>query len=191
MERTVNDTEVILEQYKAYIGDLGNFGARYAALHTLYFSLLGATIAVLGLTENGKLLGGPLSGHVVWIVAAFGVGLCLLWLISARYYRAAFAAKFQVLRELEARLPAKPYTSETAHLRIAVKAPAGGADPDGTIAAPPAGWIERIRGHGPKILTAIEQFIPVVFILLILALALLAEKQPPPQAPAPVQTKKR
>jgi len=105
-------TQVILEQYKAYIGDLGNIGTRYSAVHTLYFTLLGAIVAVLGLAESGKALG-PLRPHAVWIVALFGVGLCILWIATVRYYRALFAAKFEVLRELEADLPVKPYTVET------------------------------------------------------------------------------
>jgi hypothetical protein len=183
----MSDPEIILEQYKAYIADLGNFGARYASLHTLYFSLLGATIAVLGLTENGKLLGGPLSGPAVWIVALFGIGLCALWFFTANYYRAAFGAKFKVLRDLEEKLPGKPYTLETGYLGIHV-AP---ADPSKTVVAKPRSWFERIMGHRPKILTAIEQLIPIAFLLLILALAFLAEKQPPPQAPAPAAAKKR
>lgn len=149
------DTQAVLEQYKAYIGDLGNFGARYSRAHSLYFSLLGATIAVLGLTDSGRLLGGPLRGHVVWIVAAFGVGLCLLWLATADYFRAAFAAKFKVLRELEKSLPVQPYTLETRFLGL----PVGEEDP-------PAG--KR------RVLISIEQLIPVVFILLIVALAVLA-----------------
>lgn len=181
----MNDTEVVLEQYKAYIGDLGNFGARYAALHRLYLSLLGATIAVLGLTGNGKLLG-PLNGVVIWIVALFGIGLCALWFFTANYYRAAFGAKFAVLRELEASLAVDPYAREAQFLGIHVENP---KKPDP--AAKPRTWIERIMGHRPKILTAIEQLIPVAFLILILALAFLAEKQPPPQAQAPAPAKKR
>lgn len=150
------DTQAALEQYKAYIVDLGNFGTRYSRAHALYFSLLGATLAVLGLTDNGKLLGGPLRGHVVWIVAAFGIGLCLLWLATANYFRAAFAAKFKVLRELEKSLPVQPYTMETRFLGLPVEAEA----PEGK----------------RRVLISIEQLIPVVFILLIVALAVLAGK---------------
>jgi hypothetical protein len=192
MDPDNKDTQVVLEQYKAYIADLGNFGTRYSRAHSLYFSLLGATVAVLGLTDSGRLLGGPLSGHVVWIVAAFGVGLCVLWLSTANYYRASFGAKFRVLRELESKLPVKPYTQETRYLGLSVDVPAEADDADKTLVTGPRGWIERqIKGPRPRILTSIERLIPVVFILLILALAYLAEKQPPPQQPAPVQTKKR
>lgn len=185
------ETQVVLEQYKAYIGDLGHFGARYTAAHALYFSLLGATVAVLGLTESGKLLGAPLSGHVVWIVAAFGVGLCVLWLSAANYYRASFGAKFRVLRELEEKLPVKPYTLETKYLRIAVE-PFEESEPGEKDRKGIPAWIERqIKGPRPRILTTVDRLIPVVFILLILALAVLAERQAQPQAPAQAQTKKR
>lgn len=185
----MSDTEVILEQYKAYIGDLGQFGARYAALHTLYFSLLGATIAVLGLTGSGKLLG-PLNEVVIWIVAVFGICLCALWVVSTNYYRTAFSVKFQVLRELEEKLPVKPYTQETIYLGIRPKK-RGVEDPGKTVVAGPRGWIERIKGHGPHILTTIERLIPVVFIGLIVALAVQAEKQSTTQTQAPAQAKKR
>ena len=183
------EAQVILEQYKAYIGDLGQFGARYAALHTLYFSLLGATIAVLGLTGTGKLLG-PLNEYVIWIVAVFGICLCVLWVISTNYYRTAFSVKFEVLRELEEKLPVKPYTQETIYLGIHPKKRAI-EDPDKTAVAGLKGWIDWIKGHRPHILTTIERLIPVVFIGLIVALAVQAEKQSPTQASAPAQAKKR
>jgi hypothetical protein len=160
----VKKAQVVLEQYKAYIGDLGNIGTRYAAVHALYFTLLGAIVAVLGLTESGKALG-PLRAHAVWIVAAFGVGLCLLWIATVSYYRALFAAKFQVLRELEAELPVTPYISETRLLGLK------------TDASQPAAPRSRI-------LTVIERFIPFAFIGLIVALAVYADKQPGPETPA-------
>ena len=42
-------TEMVLEQYKAYIGDVGSIGARYSGVHKLYFTLLGATSETLKL----------------------------------------------------------------------------------------------------------------------------------------------
>jgi hypothetical protein len=176
----VKRTQVVLEQYKAYIGDLGNIGTRYAAVHALYFTLLGAIVAVLGLTESGKALG-PLRPHAVWIVALFGVGLCLLWIATVRYYRALFAAKFQVLRELEAELPVKPYISETRLLGLK----SGAAEP----AAPRSklrAVLERFIAAvcQPRILTVIERLIPFAFIGLIVALAWYADKQPAPETPA-------
>ena len=174
MKQTDAEVQAILEQYKAYIGDLGNFGARYSAVHRLYFYLLGATVAVLGLTGSGQPLG-PLRGYVLFVVAVFGVGLCVLWLITTNYYRVSFAAKFKVLRQLEEQLPAKPYTLETDYLALTPdKAGAPAEEPGPRILE----WIRRwVKGPRPKILTAIEQFIPVVFAVLIIALAYQAEKQ--------------
>lgn len=181
----VKRTQVVLEQYKAYIGDLGNIGTRYAAVHALYFSLLGAIIAVLGLTESGKALG-PLRPHVVWIVAFFGVGLCLLWIATVRYYRALFAAKFQVLRELEAELPVKPYISETRLLGIEIASQP--AAPRSKILAFVGRFLAAVSR--PRILTVIERLIPFAFIGLIVALAAYADKQPGTDTPAPARRAK-
>lgn len=174
-EAETREAMAVLDQYKAYVTDLGSIGTRYAAVHTLYFTLLGATVAVLGLTESGKLLGGPMRIHVVWIVAAFGVGLCLLWISTVNYYRKLFSAKFKVLRELETRLPARPYFEEAKYLGLPVDSEAAEKQATQEVAA----------AFSPSMLIAIERGIPYVFVVLLLALAFFAEYFPPPPLPPP------
>jgi len=55
-EAEVKRTQVSLEQYKVCITDLGSIGSRYEAAHKLYFSLLGATVAVLTLTAKFRVI---------------------------------------------------------------------------------------------------------------------------------------
>jgi hypothetical protein len=150
-EAEVKRTQVILEQYKICITDLGSIGTRYEAAHKLYFSLLGATVAVLTLTEQGKVLP-SLEREVLWITVAFGVALCLLWLSATNYYSALFRAKFRVIRELETDLPVAPYTKQTEYL--------SGSEPASTE-----------PGMRVRALIKFERLIPIVFIFLLIGLA--------------------
>jgi hypothetical protein len=89
-----------LDQYKAYIGDLGNFGTRYTTTNGFYLSVITALLGILALTkagdvfqEQGKYLG--------LAVSAFAILVCLVWARSVASYRKLFGIKFTVLREME------------------------------------------------------------------------------------------
>lgn len=157
--KDVARVQVVLEQYKEYVADLGNIGQRYDGAHKLYFSLLGATVAVLGLTETGKVLQ-PLGKQALWIVCAFGIGLCILWLAVAQYYSILFGTKFRVIREIEAELPVQPFTLESTYLSTPI--PAGERE-----------WRRRMRA-----LIRIERLIPLIFICLLIALSVAVSGRP-------------
>jgi len=57
----------MLELYKAYIGDLGNIGGRYATANGFYLSVVTALIAVLALGETDK----PLANLEIGLVKQF------------------------------------------------------------------------------------------------------------------------
>lgn len=145
--------QITLEVYKAYVADLSKIGERYEGTQKLYFSLLAATVGVLGLTDAGKVLQ-PLGVQAIWIVAIFGMGICILWLSSAQYYSTLFAAKFHVVRELERHLPVQPYTAQTVFL------------------SEPTSPVENELRKRVRALIRVERFIPVVFILTFLAAAI-------------------
>jgi len=131
-----------LEQYKAYLGDLGNVGSRYATSNGFFVSVLSALLTVLALAEHGKVLG-EIPKPTLWVVCLFSCVLCLVWMATIRFYRALFAAKFQVLWELERKLPVQCFQLE----------------------------YEKI---GPKKhLLAIENYAPLVLLLLFVAIGAL------------------
>lgn len=90
----------VLEQYKAYLGDLGNFGTRYTTANGFYLSVITALLGILALAKTGEVLAGP-GAHLGLAVSAFAVLVCMIWSRSMASYRKLFAIKFTVLREME------------------------------------------------------------------------------------------
>src|SRR5258706_12632240 len=90
--------QMIIEQYKAFIGDVGNIGQRYATSNGFYATLVAGLVALLGLTEPGKAL-----GKFAWVVQLsicfFALVLCWIWWETVHYFRQLFRAKFTVLRD--------------------------------------------------------------------------------------------
>ena len=144
--------EVCLEQYKAYIGDLGNIGTRYATVQGFYVSVIAALISVLALAQSGKILS-PLPTSTLVVVCLFAIALCIVWAVTIRFYRKLFDAKFAVLKALEANLAYTCFDEEHKAL--------GGFD-------------EKSKQFRQRpFLTGIEGTIPMVFSLFFVALALI------------------
>jgi hypothetical protein len=72
-----------LDQYKAYLEDLGNVGTRYTTSNGFHLSVV---TALLGVSVSG-----------------FAVLVCLIWSRSVASYRKLFGIKFTILREMEER----------------------------------------------------------------------------------------
>jgi len=142
---------VCLEQYEAYLSDLGNIGTRYATVQGFYVSVITALISVLALSESGKILS-PLPASTLVMVCLFAVALCIVWAVTIRFYGVLFGAKFAVLKALETNLAYKCFAEEYRVLRC--------FDEDS----------KQFRRK--PFLTRIEGSIPIVFSLFFIALAL-------------------
>jgi hypothetical protein len=94
-----NAMNIPLEQYKAYIGDLGNIGSRHSAANTFYLTIVSALFGLLALTKPEAADG---SNLIVRIGAClFGIFLCVVWSSTLRYFANLYHAKFDVLRAIE------------------------------------------------------------------------------------------
>src|SRR5260370_27198391 len=93
-----------LDIYKAYSGDLGNIGSRYATANGFYLSVVSALLAILALSESGKALN-QITGIVHVIVPIVGMVICWIWQKTITFYSTLFLGKFEVLREMETHLP--------------------------------------------------------------------------------------
>jgi len=89
-----------LDQYKAYIGDLGNFGARYTTSNGFYLSVITALLGILALTKVGDVFAGSRE-YLGLAISAFAILVCLVWSRSVASYSKLFAIKFTILREIE------------------------------------------------------------------------------------------
>ena len=116
------DPSTYLEQYKAYLGDLGNVGSRYATANGFYLSSITALLAVLALVKAGEALADfrPVLGVTVPV---FGILLCVVWSGTLKFYNLLFLTKFTVLRELEAQGGLFPVFKRELELLQATKMP--------------------------------------------------------------------
>ena len=136
-------TEQWLDQYKAYLADLGNVGSRYATANGFYLSVISALLGILALTESSKLLG-TVPRSTLWVVCLFASVICIVWTRTIGFYRRLFSAKFRVLDELEAHLPHKCYGKE----------------------------YEYLEAKGATNLLKIDRFAPIALMLFFIALAI-------------------
>ena len=90
------------------------------------------------------------AGSYGWAVGLAGILLCVAWFRSVRAYKGLNSGKFKVIHALEAKLPVSLYDAE---------------------------WEAVGRGEDPRLylpFTRIEVWVPKIFILLHLAMILLA-----------------
>jgi len=90
----------ILEQYKSYLGDIGNIGTRYATSNGFYLSVITALLGILALTKAGEVFASP-KAALGLAVPTFAILVCMVWSRSIASYQKLFAVKFKVLREME------------------------------------------------------------------------------------------
>ncbi len=89
-----------MEQYKAYIQDLGNIGTRYSTANGFFLSVITALLGILVFTKPGEWLT-DLKTIIRLAVPLFASLVCWIWSKEIKFYRRLFQVKFQVLRELE------------------------------------------------------------------------------------------
>jgi hypothetical protein len=134
----------LLEQYKLYVESAQQISERRLHAANFFLAINSSLVAVFGIVYSS-------FGHHRWNAAipATGILVSIVWFRLVKSYKDLNSTKFFVIHELEAYLPAALFKYE---------------------------W--QVCGHGdPKIykpLTHTEQWIPVVFMILYLALTLYA-----------------
>jgi hypothetical protein len=102
---------VLLEQYKAYLADLGNIGTRYTTANGFYVSIISALLGILALAKKGEALA-RIDVLLYIVVPIFACLLCMIWRDSMKSYSNIFRRKFEVLQRMEERLPFQPFKLE-------------------------------------------------------------------------------
>ncbi len=93
-------TPPYIEQYKAYLGDLGSIGTRYATSNGFYLSVVTALLGILTYTKAGEAFVGS-QPYLAVAVPLFAILVCWIWWRTLAFYRNLFLAKFEVLRKME------------------------------------------------------------------------------------------
>jgi hypothetical protein len=116
-EPTPSDpTAILLQQYKAYLADLGNIGLRHENSRRFYLSVVSALLVFLSMAgEHGPLV--HLQRPVQIVVGVTGVTICLLWFLHMLAFGALFRAKFDILRKMEKGLAFQIFLEEWAILK--------------------------------------------------------------------------
>lgn len=126
----------LLDQYKMYVEMADRISQRRATANTYFLSLNSAILAFVGyLTAKDT------SEHL-WMLAAGGIALSVLWEALITSYRNLNTAKFKVIHMIEKRLPISPYEAE---------------------------WVAMGEGRNPTLyrpISHIEQGVPYVFMAL-------------------------
>jgi hypothetical protein len=134
--------EHLFEQYKILVESADRISQRRTSTNSFLLTVNASLVTLYSLTTPLKA-----SGAAAWhrLVPVAGVFVCLAWLSIVENYRGLNSVKFKVIHELERHLPVAVYAHE---------------------------WelLERGEGKVYKPVTHIEQWVPVIFILLYVGL---------------------
>lgn len=126
----------LLEQYKLYVEMADRISQRRTSANTYFLSVNSAILAFVGYLTIGY------EPKYMWLLALAGCLLTLFWYNIVVSYRNLNSAKWQVVQDIEKRLPISPYDAE---------------------------WEAVQRGGNPKLyrpISHIESWVPWVFLLL-------------------------
>lgn len=137
--------ETDFELYKFLVEMADRVSARRGTANAFYVSAQTALITTLGLAEPKNS-----ATYVVVVSCLSGVFLSIVWMLHLRSYRDLNKAKFEVICDLEQRLPWTPYADEWKSLK---------KDP-----------VLRWRA-GYSELTSVESVVPILFALLFIVQA--------------------
>jgi hypothetical protein len=126
----------LLDQYKLYVEMADRISQRRTTANSYFLSINSAILAFAGYLTSKD------STDYLWLLAIAGIVLCLLWQAIITSYRDLNTAKWNVVHQIEERLPISPYAAE---------------------------WEAVERGRNPKLyrpLSHIERGVPWIFIAL-------------------------
>jgi hypothetical protein len=145
---TQDEHSVRFEQYKLAAEMADRISSRRGSANAFYFTV---SSAVLGVSESFSLA----------ITSVAGLALAVAWWLQLRSYRILNAAKWAVINDMEASLPAQPFTDEWTRLKMEpVEKAAAKAPRLRSALRPMARYAE---------LSVVEQLVPAVYAALFLA----------------------
>jgi hypothetical protein len=143
-----NDSKFAM--FEVYLATAEKVSDRRAQANSWMLSVNSAIVGLYGYLQSDK-IAAPQKMVWLWAIPAAGAIVCLAWSALLKSYRELNRAKFAVLAELEAELPASPTTRER----------------------------QIYKEHGRRSLSQVESLIPACFVLLyiiMLVAALLTAK---------------
>ena len=119
----------VLEQWKTCISEANGISEKRNNANNIFITLNTALFAVITFALDYKSI----------LLSAIGIAICILWIYTINSYKKLNSVKYEIINEMELKLPLAPFTSEWDRLN---------------------NRYEYVR------LTKIEKFIPWMFIIL-------------------------
>jgi len=102
-----------LAMFELFLATAEKVSDRRAQANSWMLSVNSAIVALYGYIQSDKMaVGVPPKAVWLWAIPAGGAIVCLAWAALLASYRKLNSAKYTVLAELEADLPASPFTRE-------------------------------------------------------------------------------
>jgi len=129
LKTTDDKTEIVLAQWQTCVEMANSVSQRRDTMNNIFVTLNLAIIAAVSINWDIKSL----------FILAAGIVVCVIWLLFIRNYKLLNAEKFNVINEIEKKLPVKPFNDE---------------------------WKKLERNKKYKDSTKLEKTLPIMFIVL-------------------------
>ena len=142
-----NYYDLLLNQYKLYVEMANAISERRSKANTFFLSANSFLITTLGVLTKFQ-VENNLGFFWLYIASTAGILFAVTWLLLVRNYKQLNSSKYQVIHDIEKKLPASPYIKEWRNLDSGKN------------------WKKYMK------LTNIESIIPILFIALYLILSI-------------------
>ena len=107
MKNTDDKTEIILAQWQTCVEMANSVSQRRDTMNNIFVTSNLAIIAAVSITWDLKSL----------FILATGIVICIIWILFIRNYKLLNTEKFNVINDIEKKLPVKPFNDEWKKLK--------------------------------------------------------------------------
>lgn len=107
MKNTDDKTEIILAEWQTCVEMANSVSQRRDTMNNIFVTLNLAIIAAVSITWDLKSL----------FILAAGIVVCIIWILFIRNYKLLNTEKFNVINDIEKKLPVKPFNDEWKKLK--------------------------------------------------------------------------
>lgn len=101
--KTIDDkTEIVLAQWQTCVEMANSVSQRRDTMNNIFVTLNLAIVAAISINWDMKSL----------FILVAGIVVCVIWLLFIRNYKLLNTEKFNVINEIEKKLPVKPFNDE-------------------------------------------------------------------------------
>ena len=129
LKTTDDKTEIVLAQWQTCVEMANSVSQRRDTMNNIFVTLNLAIVAAISINWDMKSL----------FILVAGIVVCVIWLLFIRNYKLLNTEKFNVINEIEKKLPVKPFNDE---------------------------WKKLERNKQYKDSTRLEKTLPIMFIVL-------------------------